>query len=129
MRTFGRGPLALPPSDVRTTEPPYIPRMRPVPVIPISVAIASPDRIAVTWKDGRIDQHRARELRLRCLCARCVHEWTGEAILDPASVPGDLTCLAQQTVGNYAVRFTWSDGHSAGLYTYALLRAWGGAPA
>lgn len=30
-----------------------------------------------------------------------------------------------QIVGNYAVRFRFSDGHDSGLYTYELLRALG----
>ena len=27
-----------------------------------------------------------------------------------------------QVVGNYALQFTWSDGHTAGIYTWNYLR-------
>ena len=27
-------------------------------------------------------------------------------------------------VGNWGLNFTWSDGHSTGIYTWEVLRAW-----
>jgi len=102
--------------------------MRPRPQIPTAVEIVPPGTVTVTWRDGRIDRHSARELRLRCPCARCVHEVTGQPLLDPATVPADLAALSQRPVGNYAVQFAWSDGHNTGLYTYVVLRGLGEAP-
>ncbi len=40
-----------------------------------------------------------------------------------------VTVTGWEIVGNYAVRFQFSDGHNTGLYTYDLLRRLGEAPA
>ena len=53
---------------------------------------------------------------------RCVHELTGAPLLDPAKVPGDVTFKGYHPVGNYALQFQFSDGHSTGIYTWSLLR-------
>ncbi len=99
---------------------------RPRPILPQSI---SPHAGAVTivWRDGRSDLHRARDLRLACPCAHCVDEHTSRPLLDPATVPADLTAVAHKPIGNYAVQFTFSDGHSTGLYSYTVLRARGDA--
>lgn len=95
--------------------------------VPQSVVIGPPDRVTVTWRDGRIDAHGARALRLVCPCAHCVHEITRKPLLNPASVPAELTAIDGKRVGNYAWQFLWSDGHRTGLYSFALLRGLGDA--
>jgi DUF971 family protein len=52
-----------------------------------------------------------------------VSETTGQRILDPTSVPDDLTQANLNLVGNYAVSLRFSDGHETGIYTYSFLRA------
>lgn len=101
--------------------------MRPRPVVPASIVVAPPGTVTVTWRDGRVDVHAARDLRLRCPCAHCVDEVTRERLLDPASVPMDLHAIDHQPVGNYATQFLWSDGHRTGLYAHAVLRGLGDA--
>ena len=99
--------------------------MRPRPVVPASIATAPAGTVTVIWRDGRIDSHAARDLRLRCPCAHCVHEITGQRMLDPATVPGDLSAIDCKPVGNYATQFLWSDGHRTGLYAHQVLRSLG----
>jgi DUF971 family protein len=41
----------------------------------------------------------------------------------PTSNSGPITIEDAQLVGNYAIRFTFSDGHSAGIYTWEYLRS------
>lgn len=77
--------------------------------------------LTITWPD-RQDQHRFVQLRGHCTCAHCVNEWTGERILDPASIPRDITIVNLEPVGSYAIRIHWSDGHNSGLYTWERLR-------
>lgn len=77
--------------------------------------------LRITWDDAAFDLPFAY-LRRQCECAYCVNEWTGEAILDPASVSEDISVENMELVGNYAVRVTWSDGHKSGLYTWQRLR-------
>ncbi len=64
----------------------------------------------------------ARALRLGCQCASCKDEMTGIPILDPATVPHDITPLSVHLVGSYAIQVEWSDGHGSGIYPYELLR-------
>lgn len=78
--------------------------------------------LRVTWSDGHTSRFTFRLLRQSCPCARCVHEWTGERLLDPKRVPADIYPKEVARVGAYALRFTWSDGHQTGIYTFPLLR-------
>ena len=78
--------------------------------------------LRVTWSDGHASRYTYRRLRQACPCAMCVHEWTGERLLDPARVPPDVHPREVGRVGAYALRFTWSDGHMTGIYTFPLLR-------
>lgn len=93
--------------------------------MPIPTDIAE-DRAArelrVTWSDGHTSRYTYRRLRQACPCAMCVHEWTGERLLDPKRVPADIHPKEVGRVGAYALRFTWSDGHMTGIYTFPLLR-------
>jgi len=52
-----------------------------------------------------------------------VDEFTGERLVAPGSIPTDLTRVKVEPVGNYALKFTWSDEHDTGIYTYDYLRA------
>jgi DUF971 family protein len=78
--------------------------------------------LAIGWSDRRVELP-FRLVRAECQCAQCVNEWTGERMLDPASVPPDVSAEKLDLVGGYAVRIHWSDGHSSGLYTWKQLRA------
>ena len=78
--------------------------------------------IVVTWDASHVATFSARDLRLKCPCAQCVEEMTGRPLLDPTTVPDDVTALGIGLVGSYAVRIDWSDGHGTGIYTYEMLR-------
>ena len=85
-------------------------------------ALRSERVLQIRWSDGRIGRHSFIALRGACTCAQCVDEVTGRRLLDPATIPADLSLQQMQLVGNYALRIHWSDGHSTGLYTWDLLR-------
>lgn len=78
--------------------------------------------LLLTWPDGGEHNVPYVYLRQKCCCAGCIHEITGELLLDPESVPKDLDLPEMNLVGNYAIKFRWSDGHDQGLYTWAYLR-------
>ncbi|MEK7379663.1 MAG: DUF971 domain-containing protein [Gemmatimonadota bacterium] len=65
----------------------------------------------------------ARELRLACPCAQCVEEMSSRPLLDPTTVPADISPSGVALVGAYGLRIQWSDGHGTGIYTFAALRA------
>lgn len=77
--------------------------------------------LQIVWRDGVTTETPYRFLRLSCVCARCVHELTGAALLDPDSVPDDVGIREMKLVGNYALKIVWSDGHDTGLYTWERL--------
>lgn len=76
----------------------------------------------LTWPDGKVGDFSAAYLRRNCRCAACQHELTGERLLDPTSVPETLSVQQAQIMGNYALAFVFSDGHSTGIYSFEWLR-------
>lgn len=92
--------------------------------IPIPRGIHREDhQITITWGDRDVCVYGARDLRLRCHCAVCREELTGQPLLDPATVPDDVRPMAITLVGSYAIQIAWSDGHNTGIYTYKYLRS------
>jgi ATP-binding protein involved in chromosome partitioning len=89
---------------------------------PTAIEQAGPDVLRIVWADGHECRYPVRLLRLACLCAHCVEENTGRALLDPAKVPEDVRPLRVQSVGRYAIQFYWSDGHDTGIYSFDHLR-------
>ena len=89
---------------------------------PTHIRRRDPARLEIDWMDGHTTVYTAAELRRLCPCAHCIHELTGEALLDPLTIPGDLTQTAVRTVGNYAVTVRFSDGHETGIFPFPYLR-------
>lgn len=83
---------------------------------------ADAERIAIRWSDGHESVYAPRELRLACRCAACVDEWTHESKIRVDQIPAQVKAVGIEPVGNYALAFKWSDGHSSGIYSYDLLR-------
>lgn len=77
--------------------------------------------LVITWTDGDVKRYAARDLRLACRCAGCIHEFTGQPLLDPAAVPDDLSISDVRLVGNYALQLVFTDGHDTGIYTWPRL--------
>lgn len=73
------------------------------------------------WRDGTSANVPFALLRGRCPCASCVNEITGERILDLSTIPETIAPTKLGFSGNYALKISWSDGHSTGLYTWDLL--------
>lgn len=117
---------------------------------PVEIGRASTHDVKIRWDDGHESVYPARELRLKCPCAACVDEMTGQTRLTPPPVaaaeggaaanaagPSDkrtgggvITSSIAETVhpvkidlvGRYAIAIHWSDGHNTGIYTFDLLR-------
>ncbi len=78
--------------------------------------------IVIKWPDGAMSRVPNKALRLACQCALCVQEFTGDPLLDPASVPENIRAEEIDPLGHYAVSIAWSDGHSSGIYSWDHLR-------
>lgn len=86
-------------------------------------AIRQEGVLQIVWQDDSTSRFPFRFLRESCTCAACIHEITGERILDVDSIPDDITIEDASLVGNYALKIHWSDGHDTGLYTWEHLRS------
>ncbi|MCR6656296.1 MAG: DUF971 domain-containing protein [Opitutus sp.] len=85
--------------------------------------------VAIAWEDGAETYHPFEALRAASPSA----ETQGERDILGNQYGGDgvkhfpgVEVLGWERVGNYAIRFDFSDGHRTGLYSYAYLRKLGG---
>jgi ATP-binding protein involved in chromosome partitioning len=76
----------------------------------------------IAWSDGHESVYVMRPLRGACPCALCVDENTGRRRVGTNDVPAEVRILSADTVGRYALRLHWSDGHATGLYSFKRLR-------
>ena len=90
--------------------------------MPLEIIGLGKREVRFVWDDDTEDVWGARELRIRCTCAMCQSEVTGERILDPSTVPEDLTIKDMHLTGNYGVGIHFSDGHTTGIYRFKALR-------
>ena len=79
-------------------------------------------KIILEFNDGRQLAASSWDLRVNCPCALCVSELTGQKLLNPAKISADITPKEITPLGNYALSITWSDGHSSGIYPYAMFQ-------
>jgi DUF971 family protein len=83
------------------------------------------NEVAIVWDDGVETYFEFEKLRAASPSA----ETAGERDIfgnqygghGPKTFP-DVTVVGWQRVGNYALRFDFSDGHKTGLYAYDYLR-------
>jgi len=97
--------------------------MADVNVFPTELRQMSPTLLGIAWSDGHHSKYQVRNLRLSCRCAGCIDEWTRKKILNDESVPEDIYPKSMESVGRYALKFSWSDSHDTGIYTFEQLRA------
>ncbi len=91
---------------------------------PTHIQLIGPE-VAIAWEDGVETYFTGEELRAASPSAENLGEhdilgnkYGGDG---PTRFPG-VTVLAWERVGNYALRFDFSDRHRTGLFTYAYLR-------
>jgi ATP-binding protein involved in chromosome partitioning len=90
--------------------------------MPLEIIGLGQDEVRFVWDEGEESLWPARALRLRCVCAMCRSEITGERTLDDASVPAEVSVTDMALVGNYGVNIHFSDGHTTGIYKFRDLR-------
>lgn len=88
--------------------------------------------IAVAWSDGAESFLRHDLLRRASPSAETQGEHDVFGNKYGGSAKGDFAgvrVLGWERIGNYAIRFDFSDGHRTGLYTFDYLRKLGDIPA
>jgi DUF971 family protein len=88
------------------------------------------NEVAIAWSDGAESYITGERLRAASPSA----ETQGERDILGQKYGGaprrfdGVKALGWERVGNYAIRFDFSDGHGSGLYTYDYLRKLGSGP-
>jgi DUF971 family protein len=84
------------------------------------------DEVAIAWADGRESYFTGEKLRAASPSA----ETQGERDILGGQHGGGggrnfsgVRVLSWDRIGNYAIRFDFSDGHRTGLYTFDYLRS------
>ncbi len=90
--------------------------------VDIPNAYGDEKNITLKWSDGTTDLVSNFDLRLNSQDALSVNELTGESLLKPEDIREDIAAKKITPLGNYAITIEWNDGHSAGIYTYQLIR-------
>jgi DUF971 family protein len=75
-------------------------------------------RLVIEWDDGHRSAYPLDYLRSWCPCAGCQGHAARNRYLDLH----DQELQHLEAVGNYALAFTWQDGHDTGIYSFRLLR-------
>ena len=73
--------------------------------------------VAVGWEDGTESYFTGEQLRKASPSAE-----KNSRLREIADGSAEITIQGWHFVGNYAVRFSFSDGHRTGIYSYLLLK-------
>ncbi len=90
---------------------------------PLPIELRAPRgavRLEIDWDDGRTTIYAHRLLRGFCPCAVCQGHDGGIEFLEPPKDGLELSDVA--SVGEYAIRLAWGDGHNTGIYSFRFLR-------
>jgi DUF971 family protein len=95
---------------------------------PEHISISKTKGLKIDWKDGHLSDYGLKYLRDHCPCATCTgaHGPAPEAGAAASPFPmfqPALRMVDVEAVGNYAIRIAWSDGHSAGIYSFEHFRS------
>jgi DUF971 family protein len=101
----------------------------------IKVHKTSGSTMEIAWKDGHQSIYTFTYLRDACPCALCNEEREKSRRQPDAPASSDAAGPLQMfkpqprptevaQVGNYAIRFSWNDGHQHGIFSWDYLRDW-----
>ena len=82
--------------------------------------------VAILWDDGRESYFNVEKLRAASPSASNIGERDILGVRHGGDGPkrfSGVQVLGWERVGNYALRFDFSDGHRTGLYSFDYLRA------
>jgi len=77
-------------------------------------------RLEIDWSDGHQSHYSHEHLRVNCPCADC----RGHTPAQAKTITGkeDIRIARIESVGNYALKIAFDDGHETGLYNFTELR-------
>jgi len=89
---------------------------------PIKISIKDKKNLLIEWDDKSESLIPVRTLRYYCPCAECKkdREERSDSYI-PIFGDDQITITNIEMIGNYAVKFSWEDGHNTGMYEYDYL--------
>jgi DUF971 family protein len=83
--------------------------------------------VIINWTDNHESTYPFHSLRAICPCAGCKGAYSDDidhqrSDPDTDRRKDDLNLVSVNAVGAYALQFSWNDSHSAGIYSWDLLR-------
>jgi DUF971 family protein len=97
----------------------------PVPLRPTSITVDKDSaQVRLAWSDGHQSAYSFEQLRAACPCAEC-QAYRSESDPLGRAVVVSIGLESANLVGNYAIQFSWVDGHRFGIYAWEYLRALG----
>ncbi len=109
-------------------------KLSPDAVTPAKVRVKKSEGtgMEIDWRDGHRSVWTFFWLRHACPCATCHEEREADGRKPGVPKPKPQTLLVMyeapvkpvevSSVGKYAMRFKWSDGHESGIYSWEYLR-------
>jgi DUF971 family protein len=109
----------------------------PIPIDPrkkpgsVKIHVSTGAGVDIIWSDGHASHYDFAYLREHCPCATCNDErekknaFGSPAPASTAALPmfkAKARAKSATAVGNYAIQFTFTDGHATGIYSYDHLR-------
>ena len=96
---------------------------------PEEISEFSDTALSILWDDGHESIYLYEDLRKHCPCASCnqLRKSKEKKSSFRRSIPltintPNITPRRIEPVGQYALRFYWSDRHSTGIYTFQFIR-------
>ena len=92
---------------------------------PTALDLDRTEGLTATWSEGVTTEYSLEELRVNCPCAECrgLRE-RGLPVWPKPTSPLPLRAEDAELVGAWGINFTWNDGHTTGIFSWALLRQW-----
>ncbi|MFQ5816502.1 MAG: gamma-butyrobetaine hydroxylase-like domain-containing protein [Terriglobia bacterium] len=89
----------------------------------VQIQLTTGEGVDIAWADGHHSHYSFAYLRERCPCATCRTASEKTAGKTPLPLYKETArALQAEPVGNYAVRFAFSDSHSTGIYSFNYFR-------
>lgn len=95
----------------------------------VRVKLTTGEGVEIDWKDGHRSRYTFAYLRDECPCATCRERRAQGQDLSQKKIITNLPLYKEpvravqaEPVGNYAVRFGFSDGHTTGIYSFRYFR-------
>lgn len=79
-------------------------------------------QFCIEWKDGHASQFTLSFLRENCPCALCKEEIKNPFRMLKQESIRSMEARTFEPQGHYAIKISWEDGHSTGIYPYEYLR-------